>query len=101
MSEDKTKPEIKEYAGGWITERKGTEVPAFLRIAFPIIGLGCTAYFILYMNGEVNHEDRGRLVQMFNQATTSADGLMYAVAGMALVFVIIVVLFAFGRSHEE
>jgi hypothetical protein len=101
MSEEKSKPEIKEYAGGWITERKGTEVPGFLRIAFPIIGLGCTAYFIAYMNGETSHEDRGKLVQIFNQATTSADGLMYAVAGMALIFVIIVVMFAFSRSHEE
>ena len=25
-----TKPKIKEYAGGWITEREGTEIPTFL-----------------------------------------------------------------------
>ena len=29
---------IKEYAGGWITERKNTEAPGFLKVAFPIIG---------------------------------------------------------------
>ena len=26
-----TKPKIKEYADGWITEREGTEIPAFLK----------------------------------------------------------------------
>jgi len=101
MSEPVKKDEIKEYAGGWITERKGTDAPKFLKIAFPIIGLGCTSYFILYMNGETSHDERGPLVRMLNQATTSADGLMYAVAGLALLFVIIVVLFAFGKPHEE
>lgn len=101
MSEANKKSEIKEYAGGWITERKGTEVPGFLKIAFPIIGLGCTSYFILYMNGEVSHDDRGPLVRLFNQATTGADGLMYAVAAMALVFVVTVVLFSIRKSNHE
>ncbi len=102
MSEANKKDEIKEYAGGWITERKGTEVPGFLKIAFPVIGLGCTAYFIVYMNGEVSHDERGPLVRAFNAATTGADGLMYMVAGMALIFVITVVLFAFSKSkHGE
>jgi hypothetical protein len=103
MSETNTKNDgIKEYAGGWITERKGTEVPGFLKLAIPVIGLGCTAYFILYMNGEVAHDERGPLVRVFNQATTAADGLMYAVAAMALVFVVTVALFAFRKSsHEE
>lgn len=100
MSEVK-KDEIKEYAGGWITERKGTEVPGFLRLAFPVIGLGATAYFILYINGEVNHDDRGPLVRLMNAATTGADTLMYLVAAMALIFVVIVVKFAFGKSHSE
>ena len=98
---NKKNEELTEYAGGWMTERKGTEVPGFLKIAFPIIGLGCVSYFILYMNGEVSHDDRGPLVRLFNQATTSADGFMYIVAGMALVFVITVVLFAFRKSSHE
>ncbi|MBI4892439.1 MAG: hypothetical protein HY821_17575 [Acidobacteria bacterium] len=100
MSENKN--EIKEYAGGWITERKNTEAPGFLKFAFPVIGLGCCAYFILFMNGEVNHDDRGALVQKFNQATTPADGLMYLVTALALIFVVTVVLFAIRPSkHEE
>ena len=54
------------------------------------------------MNGEITHEDRGALVQKFNQATTSADGLMYFVAALALIFVVSVVLFAIRPSkHEE
>ena len=28
-----TKPKIKEYAEGWITEQAGTEVPGFLKLA--------------------------------------------------------------------
>ena len=31
------KNELKEYAGGWITERKGTDIPGFLKLAFPVI----------------------------------------------------------------
>jgi hypothetical protein len=100
MSDNKN--EIKEYAGGWITERKGTEVPGFLKVAFPIIGLSCVSYFVLYMNGEVGHEERGPLVQKFNQTTGGADTLMYIVTALALIFVVTVVLFAVRKSeHEE
>jgi hypothetical protein len=98
MAEEK-KPKIKEYAGGWMTEREGTEVPGFLKLAFPVIGLGCTAYFILYMNGEVSHSERGPLVQKFNEMTQGSDPLMWVVAAMALVFTLIVVKFAFSKSH--
>ena len=101
MSENEKDGQIKEYADGWITERKGTDVPGFLKIAFPIIGLGAVAYFILYINGEVTHDERGPLVRLFNQATSSADGFMYLVAAMALVFVVIVVAFAARKTHEE
>ena len=99
---NKKNEELTEYAGGWMTERKGTEVPGFLKLAFPVIGLGATSYFILYMNGEVSHDERGPLVRLFNQSTTSADGLMYVVAAMALVFVVTVILFSIRKSkHEE
>jgi hypothetical protein len=95
------KDEVKDYAGGWITERKGTDAPGFLKLAFPIIGLGCTAYFILYMNGEVDHAERGALVKKFNLVSQSADPLMWIVAAMALLFVIIVVKFAFSKPHAD
>jgi hypothetical protein len=91
---------IKKYADGWITERTGTDVPAFLKYAFVVIGVGCVAYFILYMHGETGHAERGALVQAFNRMTEGSDPFMYAVAAMALIFVVIVVRFAFGRFHD-
>lgn len=92
---------IKDYAGGWIKEKEGTEVPMFLRGAFAVVGLGCASYFIVYMNGEVNHSDRGPLVQAFNRATQSADGFMMAVAGIAFLYVMSVLLFAFRSGKHE
>ena len=92
--------ETKDYAGGWITEKKGTDVPPFLKLAFPVIGLSCVAYMVLYMNGEVAHSERGPLVKQLNAATTSADMLMYAVAALGFLFVITVVSFAFRKPHD-
>jgi hypothetical protein len=93
--------EIKEYAGGWMTERKHTDVPPFLRLAFPVIGLGAVAYLVLLMNGEVNHAERGLLVQKFNQATESSSGFMYVVAGLGLIYVVLLVAFVLRKFKED
>jgi hypothetical protein len=98
--DSKKEPKVKEYAGGWITEREGTEVPGFLKLAFPVIALGCTAYLFLYMYGETSHADRGRLVQAMNAATEASGGLMYLVAAMIVIFGVVVVAFSFGKSHD-
>ena len=37
MSEKSQNENVREYAGGWITERKGTDVPVFLKVAFILI----------------------------------------------------------------
>src|ERR1035437_6062744 len=95
-----TKPKIKEYADGWITEQAGTEVPAFLKFAFIAIAGGCLAYFLIYMYGEVNHEGRGHLVRAMNAATEASAVLMYAVAAMIVAFGVILLAFSFGKSHE-
>jgi len=100
MSEENKDQGLKQYADGWITEREGTQVPGFLKLAFPIIGLFCCGYLIVYMNGEVNHPDRGALVQAFNKATATADPLMYFVTGLALVYVVIAVVFAIRKSDH-
>jgi len=92
-----TNPKIKEYAGGWITEREGTIIPPFLKLAYIVIAGGCLAYFFLYMYGETSHPDRGALVQAFNAATQASAGLMYAIAAMIVVFGVIVVAFSFGK----
>jgi hypothetical protein len=95
-----TKPKIKEYAGGWITEREGTAVPGFLKLAYIAIAGGAFAYFLIYMYGEVDHPDRGGLVRAMNAATEASAGLMYAIAAMIVVFGVIVVAFSFGKSHD-
>ncbi|MGE0885904.1 MAG: hypothetical protein AB7P14_20395 [Blastocatellales bacterium] len=98
---NKSKEDLKEYADGWITERKGTDVPMFLKVAYIFIVGGCLTYLIIYMNGEVNHSDRGVLVRAFNAATQSSSGLMYAVAAIGLIYAAILVVFAFKKFHED
>lgn len=98
MSDEKD--EIKEYADGWLTERKGTDAPAFLKAAFVVIPLGALMYFLIYMNGETFHSERGVLVQAFNKATGTANGFMYFVAGLILVFALILITFAFRKFKD-
>jgi|SRR5271157_4733753 len=98
MEPEKTK--IKEYAGGWITEREGTDIPRFLKFAYIVIAGGCLAYFLIYMYGEVNHPERGPLVRALNAATEASAGLMYAIAALIVVFGVIVVVFSFGKSRH-
>jgi hypothetical protein len=86
-----TKPKIKEYADGWITKQAGTEVPGFLKLAFIVIAGGAPAYFLTYMNGEVNHAERGHLVRAMNAATEASAGLMCAIVALIVVFGVIVV----------
>lgn len=100
MEERKENEELKEYAGGWMTERKGTDAPVFLKAAFVVISLGCISYLIIYMNGETDHADRGVLVQAFNKATGTADGFMYFVAGLALLYAAILIIFAFRKFRD-
>jgi hypothetical protein len=95
-----TKPKIKEYADGWMTEQTGTEIPSFLKLAYIVIAGGALAYFFIYMYGEVNNEGRGHLVRAMNAATEASAGLMYGIAALILVFGVIVVTFAFGKSHD-
>jgi len=105
MAESKTvqgeDSEIQQYADGWISERKGTGVPTFLKFAYIVILLGVIGYFFLYMNGEVNHATRGALVRQFNQATQSSPAFMYMVTGMVAIYAVIVVVFAFKAVHKD
>ncbi len=96
-----TKSEIKEYADGWISERKGTDLPTFLKFAYIIIMGGCLTYLIVYMNGEVNHADRGVLVQAFNAATQTANGFMYFVAAIGVVYAAVLLIYSFKKPHND
>lgn len=99
--ETKPEPEIHEYADGWISERKGTGVPTFLKFAYIVIMAAVIGYFFLYMFGEVNHSDRGALVRQFNQVTQSSPGFMYAVIAMVVVYAILVIAFAFKAVQKD
>ena len=96
---EQKQPKIKEYAGGWMTEREGTLVPGFLKLAYIVIAGGAFAYFLMYMYGEVDHSDRGHLVRAMNAATEASGALMYAIVAMIVVFGVIVVAFSL-KSHE-
>ncbi len=98
---EETKPELKEYADGWITERKGTGIPGFLKLAYPIIALACIAYLFLFMNGEVNHSTRGNLVQQLNAVTGTSNGFMYIVAALIAIYAVILLAFLFKKSEHE
>jgi hypothetical protein len=94
------KTNIKEYAGGWITEREGTDIPTFLKFANIVIAGGAVTYFLLYMYGEVNHAERGPLVRALNASTEASAGLMYAIAGLIVIFGVITVVFSFSKPHK-
>ena len=94
------KSNLKDYAGGWIMEREGTDIPTFLKYAYIVIAGGAVAYFLLYMYGEVNHSERGPLVRALNAATEASGGLMYAIAALIVVFGVITVVFSFRKPHK-
>jgi hypothetical protein len=101
MADQKTQNDIKEYADGWITERKGTDIPAFLKFSYIVIAGGAFAYLFLFMNGEVDHATRGALVRQFNAATQSSTGFMYFVAALIAIFAVITIKFAFSKFHGD
>ncbi|MBI4903724.1 MAG: hypothetical protein HY820_08820 [Acidobacteria bacterium] len=98
---NKPQDEIQEIAGGWITERKHTQVPGFLRFSYIIIGVSTVSYLVLQMYGDVGHPDRGSLVEQFNRISETSPGLMYGVAALAAVFFLAVIMFAFGEKEHD
>jgi len=92
---------LKDYADGWMQERKGTDAPGFLKLVIPIIGLGCVAYLFMQIYGDVGHATRGPLVQQFNTVSKTSPVFSYVIGTLALVYVVIVALFAFSKPHED
>jgi preprotein translocase subunit SecG len=102
MSTEPQESELKEYAGGWITERKDSEIPGFLKLAYPVIVAAMLVYLVLFMNGEVNHSTRGIYVQQLNAVTGNANIFMYIVGAMIVVYAVILIAFVLGKQkHEE
>ena len=99
MTEEKTQ-ELTEYADGWITERKGTGIPGFLKLAYPIILIAVIAYLFMFMNGEVTHSTRGSLVQQLNAVTGNANTFMYVVMALIAAYVVVLLAFVFKKSDH-
>lgn len=99
MTEEK-KQELTEYADGWITERKGTGIPGFLKLAYPIILIAVIAYLFMFMNGEVTHSTRGSLVQQLNAVTGNANTFMYVVMALIAAYVVVLLAFVFKKSDH-
>ncbi|HXK10102.1 MAG TPA: hypothetical protein VMT70_10685 [Vicinamibacteria bacterium] len=99
MSENK---DIHEVAGGWITERKGTPIPAFLKLAYVGFSLFGLVYLYLYWSGEVTHETRGPLVQAQNQIMQTPGTAWHAVIyACVAAFVVLLAWYAFFRRSED
>jgi len=101
MTTEKAKPEVHEYAGGWITGKKGTDVPAFLKYVLPVVAAAGVIYTFIYMNGEVSHSTRGHLVRQFNASTGSSNAFMYLVAALIAVFLLILTGYLFAKPGQE
>ena len=70
---------MNEYAGGWITERKGTGIPGFLKLAYPIIAIAMLRLPVHLHEWRSHHSTRGTLVQQLNAVTGIANAFMYVV----------------------
>ena len=91
MTPDDKKPdEVHEMAGGWITERAGTPIPTFLKMAYVGFTLFALVYLRKYWRGEVDNASRGPLVQEFNAVTGDPGLLIFGVIAVC------VALFAAG-----
>ena len=93
-------PNLHEIAGGWIMERKGTDVPAFLKATYIIVAASCVTYSIIWANGDAGDSERGHLVQQFNAATGFSSGFMWCVTALAVIFALILFKFAF-TTHKD
>jgi hypothetical protein len=95
-------PKVHEVAGGWITERVGTPIPAFLKISYIGFCLFGLIYLFKYSLGEVDHATRGPLVQQLNQVSDKpATAWIVFLGAVLLAFVIGLLLFAFRAKEEE
>lgn len=93
--------EIHELAGGWITERKGTKIPGFLKLAYVGFCLFGLYYLFAYWMGETTHSTRGALVTEFNQTVVApASWWHYLLATILTVFVAGLLWFALAGKEE-
>lgn len=94
--------EVHEIAGGWITERKKTPIPGFLKMAYVGFCLFGLTYLWRYWSGETTHSTRGPLVEQFNQASQAPADWWHILLSILLAgFVGGLLWFALIRKEEE
>jgi hypothetical protein len=93
-------PNLHEIAGGWIMERKGTDVPGFLKATYIIVAVSCITYSIWWANGDAGDSERGHLVQQFNAQTIFSSGFMWCVSALTAIFALILFKFAFTKPKD-
>lgn len=99
MSDDKN---VHEIAGGWITERKHTPIPGFLKLAYVGFCMFGLAYLFRYWAGEVAHDSRGPLVQQINTIMqVPGTGFQAVIAVILAAFVLGLLWFVFVHRSEE
>ena len=95
-------PKVHELAGGWITERVGTPIPLFLKLAYVGFSLFGLFYLFKYTTGEVGHATRGALVRQLNQFTGQPPmAWIVMIASIIGLFVVGLLAFAFLAREEE
>jgi len=100
VAEPVKNPDLHEIAGGWIMERKGTDVPMFLKATYIVVAGAAITYSIIWANGDTGDSERGHLVQQFNAATQFSSGFMWFVTALVVVFAAILFKFAFTRHKD-
>lgn len=99
---DQAPAPVHEIAGGWITERKGTPIPLFLKLTYIGFCLFGLYYLFAYTQGETGHATRGELVRLFNQsAQLPGMGWIAFVAAVLLVYVIGLLWYAFTAKEGD
>ena len=93
-------PDLHEFAGGWITERKGTEPTGFLKATYVVVAIAGIVYSILWADGDTSG-DRGKLVQQLNDHTMSSRGFMWFVTALVAIFAVILWKYAFTKSKDD
>jgi hypothetical protein len=96
------KNDIHELAGGWITERKNTPIPAFLKLSYVGFCLFGLVYLYRYWAGETAHETRGPLVQQANQVMETPGAGWHAAIYLCLAaFVALLTWYVFVRRSGD
>lgn len=102
MSDTTDKGDIHELAGGWITERKGTPVPGFLKLTYVGFCAFGLIYLFSYMAGEVDHATRGPLVQQLNAVMDQPGTPWFALLGTLIAaYTALLLWYALVRKEEE